>query len=140
MFFPVLPYRTDKLTFPLCGACAKAQNSNPCHHTADERALVGTWTTVELLKALEFGYIILDTYEIWHYADSVDGLFAPYVDKFLALKVEASGWPKGVETAEQKQTFIDDFIKREGVHLNAENVKWNPGMRMLAKLCLNSFW
>lgn len=39
---PLLPYRVDqRLTFPLCGRCAKENKERtPCSHTDEERALV----------------------------------------------------------------------------------------------------
>ena len=54
--------------------------------------------------------------------------------------MEASGWPKGADTDEKKTTFLAQFLKREGIQLEAENVKKNPGLRPVPKLALNSFW
>ena len=34
-----------------------------------QRALVGTWVTDELKKAVAVGYRVLQTYEVWHYYD-----------------------------------------------------------------------
>ena len=53
LYHPVLPYRShDILTFPLCRTCVEENISKPllekthaCHHTDEERALVGTWCT-----------------------------------------------------------------------------------------------
>jgi len=56
------------------------------------------------------------------------------------MKAEASGYPPGVETEEQKNTYVDSFHEREGVRLDKESILNNPGLRSLAKLCLNSFW
>ena len=83
--------------------------------------------------------------EVWHYEkrdkhDGIDpnsGLFTQYINKFLKMKIEASGWPKYVKTDEQKQDFILRCKLREGIDLDpSKNVK-NPGLRSLAKLCLN---
>ncbi|CAB4001894.1 DNA polymerase, partial [Paramuricea clavata] len=38
LLFPVLPYRTDKLTFPLCRTCVQ-ELCTLCRHTDEERAL-----------------------------------------------------------------------------------------------------
>ena len=37
-------------------------------------------------------------------------------------------------------TYIQEYAQKEGVTLNRENITKNPGLRALAKLCLNSFW
>ena len=74
------------------------------------------------------------------------GLFDEYVNCFLKLKAEASGWPAWVlqgdekKIDENKDLFIKQFQWRENVVLEKENINYNPGMRALAKLMLNSFW
>ena len=52
LLLPVLPVTIrDKLQFVLCSACAENNNqSQPCSHTEEERALTGTFTTPELYK------------------------------------------------------------------------------------------
>ena len=65
LFHPVLPYRTQgKLMFALCKTCADTCNQTPCTHTDHERAIQGTWCSVELVKALEKGYRILQMHEV----------------------------------------------------------------------------
>ena len=57
MFHPVLPYSTQgKLMFPLCKTCADTCNQDTCTHTDEERAIQGTWVSVELEEALQKGY------------------------------------------------------------------------------------
>ena len=56
LLHPVLPIHcNNKLLFPLCMKCAK-ESSNTCNHDQNERAMVGTWITFELFKALDMGY------------------------------------------------------------------------------------
>ena len=59
----------------MCKACAEKTNQNKCEHTDDERSFIGTWTTDEVNKALEKGYKVLRTYEVWHFDKSTDDLF-----------------------------------------------------------------
>ena len=141
LFHPVLPYRTPgKLTFPLCKACVDTTNKTTCTHSDAERAILGTWCHVELLKALEKGYQILRLHEVWHFPKQSDELFKEYVDTFLKIKQEASGYPKDCVTPEQKQTYVTEYLKHEGIALDPEKITYNPGLRALAKLMLNSFW
>lgn len=56
LLFPVLPFRSEKLTFPLCRTCVLKQQQQTCNHNDEERVLYGTWTSVEVQKALELGY------------------------------------------------------------------------------------
>ena len=67
------------------------------------------------------------------------GLFAPFINTFLQMKQEASGWPTWCETPEDKKKYVDDYLQNEGVKLNPDNIKKNPGLRSLAKLLLNRY-
>ena len=135
---PVLPLRAHgKLTFPLCYACSTLQNPVACTHDDADRALHGTWCSPEIHKALDVGYQMVKTEEVWDFGQSEVGLFAEYINKFLKLKTEASGWPADVVTEEQMAAFVTDFKAREDVELEPEKMAVNPGMRALAKLCLN---
>ena len=141
LLHPVLPYRTkDKLMFPLCKTCTDTLNQNPCTHSDQERAILSTWCHVELMKAIEKGYKILKIHEVWHFPEHTDELFKDYVNMFLKMKQEASGYPKECVTDEQKQRYIDEYYENEGIRLDPNNIKYNPGMRSLAKLMLNSLW
>jgi hypothetical protein len=146
---PVLPYFSGgKLLFPLCKTCAEEMRQDYCDHTDEKRALSGTWVTTELYKALDLGYTIVSVDEIWHYKerekydgnDSNTGLFTRYIDCFLKLKIQASGWPGWVQTEEDKTAFLQQCKDREGFDLDRTKIKKNAGLRSLAKLCLNSFW
>ena len=60
------------------------------------------------------------------------GLFAGYVDQWLKLKTEASGWPVGCDTPEQRAAYVEEFWLREGIRLDPDNIRFNPGLRALA--------
>ena len=148
LYHPVLPYRhEDKLTFPLCRTCMENgfrsslhERSMLCNHTPTQRALTGTWCTPELQKALEKGYEILYVHEIWHFEKVSEDLFKNYVNTWLKIKQEASGWPREGMTEEEKAEYVEDYYRREGIRLDPEKIVKNPGLRSLAKLMLNSFW
>ena len=126
--------------FPLCKTCADTLNQNPCTHTAQERAILGTWCHVELMKAIEKGYEVLEIHEVWHWEETSNQLFSPYVNLFLKIKQEASGYPKHCVTDEQKQRYIDEYYEHEGIRLDPNKIEYNSGLRFLAKLMLNSLW
>ena len=148
LFHPVLPFRCGgKLTFPLCGECVREQQQVPmlqrtpiCEHSPEQRLLRGTWCTPEIQKAMRMGYELKVVHEVWHFKDSARGLFAEYVNTWLKIKTEASGWPAKCKTEEEKRRFIDEFEAREGIPLEYAKIKKNPGLKATAKLMLNSFW
>jgi hypothetical protein len=123
LYIPLLPEKRDgKLIFDL-------------------QPKMGTWTTIEVLKAVELGYRIGEIYEIVHFPESTDTLFREYVKMFLKIKQESAGWEKlGLEHAsnEEKMEFLSMYELAQGVRL--ETMENNPGMYFIAKSCLNSLW
>ena len=148
LYHPVLPYRHEgKLLFPLCASCVKEEMVKPllgrtakCHHTDDQRVLTGTWCSPELAKAVELGYQVQYIYEVWHFDETCEGLFEDYVNTWLKIKQEASGWPAGVDTEDQKQAYIKNYFEHEGIQLEYDKIAVNKGLRTLAKMMLNSMW
>ena len=43
-------------------------------------------------------------------------------------------------TDEQKKRYVDDIMENQGIQLDPSKIVYNPGLRALAKLMLNSFW
>jgi hypothetical protein len=163
LYIPLLGYRCNgKLVVPLCRTCTEMHTDTAgcdplkavtvkdvqCSHTDDERALTGTWVTLEIQKALELGYKMQYIYEVWHFDKMVQydpvmktgGLFAGYINTFLKIKQEASGWPQWCSTEADKRKYVEDYERVEGVQLSPECIEKNPGLRSLSKLILNSFW
>ena len=141
LFHPVLPYCTQgKLMFALCKTCTDACNQTPCTHSDAERTMQGTWCTVEVMKALEKGYRLLQIYEVWHFPQKTNKLFKEYMDTFAQIKLKASGYPKNCVTDEQKQAYVNDILENQGIQLDPGKIAYNPALPALAKLMLNSFW
>ncbi|XP_071581882.1 uncharacterized protein [Temnothorax nylanderi] len=149
LFHPVLPYRVrGKLLFALCRSCCETFSQAACtHDNPADREFEGTWVSVELRKAVEKGYLVTKVSEIWQYkvarydpGTRQGGLFAEYINTFLKLKQEASGWPSDCHDDEAKERYLREYAETEGVVLDKNNIVRNPGLRSVAKLCLNSFW
>ena len=89
----------------------------------------------------------MDVYEFWEYEvtcfdkDTNSGsLFAEYVNMFLKLKQESSSYPSLVQSEENKDKYIEDYRRAEGIALDKASISKNAGQRTLAKLKLNSMW
>ena len=146
LYHPVLPYRSNgKLKFPLCRSCADSETLTSCRHSDEQRAITGTWCTPEIQRALDKGYVLLKIYEVYHWDDTTQydrdtksgGLFSTYVNTFLKFKQEASGWPEWCQTDADREKYVLDYLENEGVQLDSACIEKNPGLRALAKLCLN---
>ena len=111
---PVLPVRDQqKLLFPLCGQCAVTRH-NYCDHKDDERKIVGTWTSMEVQKAVKKGYKIKKIIEVLHYPIKSTDIFKKYIQTFLKIKTESSDWPADCDTEDKRTDFIREFKEKEG--------------------------
>lgn len=140
LFHPVLPIRhSGKLVFQLCRACT-ILGFRECGHNDEDRAFIGTWCTPEVYKAMDKGYRVLAVREVHHFAKQKTGLFAEYVNTFLKVKEQASGWPKSNMSDEEKRDHVNDYARRENISLDIDKIEYNPGLRVTTKLILNALW
>jgi len=66
--------------------------------------------------------------------------FQEYVDMFLKLKRESSGYTSWVQSEEEKERYIEDYRRAEGIALDMALISKNFGQATLEKLKLNSMW
>jgi hypothetical protein len=124
------------------------QNMDDCtHETVAERALIGTWVMDEVRLAVQKGYEVIEIFEVYEYVVTQydcetgnGGLFVHYINTFLKLKAEASGYPSWVRTPIDEDQYVQSFFVNDGIMLDKDAIKLNASKRALAKLCLNSFW
>ena len=150
LLHPVLPtkFHKDKLKFPLCYTCPEKENKKQCTCTDKERPFRYTYCTPEIKVAINMGYQIVKIHEVLHWSESemydvknkTGGLFTKYINTFLKLKQQASGFPSEISTVEQKKDYIDKYLVHEGIMLDGKEIEKNPGLRNLSKLALNSFY
>ncbi|XP_055352832.1 uncharacterized protein LOC129598801 [Paramacrobiotus metropolitanus] len=139
--YPVLPATINgKLMFVLCKKCAMEKALSRCAHTDDDRCFEGVWATPELHHAIDVGYRVVEMYEVWHWTQSDTKLFAAYMDKFLKVKMEASGWPAWCDTDEKKAKFIQTVKEREGISLDPDAMVFDAGKKSTTKIVVNSLW
>ena len=62
------------------------------------------------------------------------------MNTFLKLKQQSSGFPSNISGEEEKNQYIRMYYENEGILLNKELIKKNPGIRSILKLALNSFY
>ncbi|CAC5420512.1 unnamed protein product [Mytilus coruscus] len=112
-----------------------------------KRVIVGTWSTIEIDKAIEKGYKLQKIYELEHFEKTSTDIFKLYVDTFMKYKQEASGCkcdPKyckpDCENDKECKTKIQYIIDNAAYNLDIDKVKHNSGLRFIAKICLNNLW
>ena len=149
LLHPVLPLKCNgKLKFPLCYTCACNETQEMCQCLDSERMFTYSYCTPELEVALNMGYILIQIHEVLHWPETEmynpvtkeGGLFTQYINTFLKLKQEASGYPPHIKTEQEKDKYIQKYLVHEGILLDKESIVKNAGLRSLSKLALNSFY
>ena len=136
---PSLPQRIKvnsykRLIFTLCKACAETRNQAECMHKDNERGFIGTWRTDDVNKAVNNGYKVLNTYEVWHFDKTTDDLFKGYITRFMKIKPESSKYD--FKTEKEEMEFKIKIKKSFDVDI--EKFEFNACQRSIAKLCFNS--
>jgi hypothetical protein len=88
---------------------------------------------------------ILKIFEVYQYnvtqynpETGEGGLFVEYINTFLKLKAEGSGYPSWVRGSSDEKRYIKSFWKSEGIRLDQNSIRFNAAKSGLVKLCLNS--
>lgn len=80
LYLPVLPYRShNKLMFPLCKTCVESMQQSSCHHTNEERSIIGTWVSEEVKLAIKQGYQVTEVLIYFHNSDTDFFFFLAYL-------------------------------------------------------------
>jgi hypothetical protein len=157
LLHPIIPRKIrGKLMFVLCHHCARDGERKSrrmmrdpsriptmelCPHSDEERGFVTTVTHLELNAALEKKYVVTHLYAAYHWDEWTRELFAPYIRKWMKIKVESSGWPSScMDNPSMQKWYVDEWQRRFDIAIDPANVKKNEGMKLIAKICLNCLW
>ncbi|CAG2196238.1 unnamed protein product [Mytilus edulis] len=124
-----------------CKECKNIKNEK-CIHSDEERVIVGTWSTIEIDKAIEKVINYKKIYELEHFEKTSTDIFKLYVDTFMKYKQEASGCkcdPKycknDCKNDKECKTKIQYIIDNTAYDLDIDKIKYNSGLRFIAKIC-----
>jgi hypothetical protein len=83
----------------------------------------------EVRKAVEKDYGVVDVLEFWEYDVTCfdKDLFAEYVNMFLKLKQESSGYPSSVQSEEDNDRYVEEYRRAEGIALDKASITKNVG-------------
>jgi hypothetical protein len=105
------------------------------------RALTFTWVVDEVRLAVERGYRVLKIHELYEYEvtqydpkTGEGGHFVQYINTFLKLKAEASGYPGWVQSPEDEDRHVQYFRDSEGIKLDKAAIQKNTTKSDQAKL------
>lgn len=142
--YPFLPYRKLDGTSvnALCKKCAES-SSKICHHTLQERSLLGSYMLTEIEFALTLGYQILNIFEVHAYT-AFDNFLAPFVKCINMLKTAHSDLFLHCINDEEKEKYCDLLNKEmnltSSLKLTPSTNKPNKSKRNFYKFAANSFF
>jgi len=101
----------------------------------EDRALIGTWITEELDKAVHLAHVILEKYEAWHFPSPTQydnqsktgGICAGCFNLWVNTDNKPGDWC----TTEDKQRYVKECLEHEGVQLEPDDIERNDGLRSL---------
>lgn len=106
----------------------------------DLKTKVGTWTILELQKAVELGYVIQHVYEVVHFEEQTTELFSSYVKRFFRCKTEAGGLQK-LGVTENDIEWLNAYKEYHGFELDVSKMNdMNAPQYLVSKLYCNSLW
>ncbi len=116
-------------------------DNNKLMYDLMDRKNVG-YTNLELKAAINRGDIITKIHKRWYWEEKVQGISKEYTNACFKMKSESDGYPDFVNIASEdaKDAYRRSFFEKEGIELNKDNMKVNPGMRAIAKLLCNALW
>ena len=97
---------------------------------------------------MAIGYVIVEISEACNYDETTvydqatgeGGLFAQYMHILMKIKMEASGYPVGYTTPQEKTACIERVRAYEGIYLSYDDIVYNAVRHTVAKLCLKNIW
>ena len=101
----------------------------------------------EVRKAVDMRYGLVDEFDFWEYKvtgyykdTNSGGRFAEYVNMFLKVKQESSGYTSWVQSEKDKLKHIEDYQREEGIAFDKASISKNAGHSAFANLKLISMW
>ena len=83
------------------------------HETVEDRGLCGTWVLAEIRLAIQKIYKVIDISEDYEYQVTQydprtcdGGVFVDYINTFLKIEAEASGYPSWVRIPKTKNSIL----------------------------------
>ena len=128
---------------PLCRSCAESASfldgAHCPHEDPREREIVGSFTFIDLVYALEAQeYQLQEVYELYYYQQSTTNLLEKLLETSARLKVLSEGYPEHIETDEEKTRFAAELARSTGLDITADAIFKSQALRMVGKLLMNS--
>ena len=131
LLHPFLIMKHDgKTQYTLCRQCIiDTEIKYPCAHNNKLRALIGTFSSVDINYAISLGYKVLEIYYLINFHKKTNQLFRTTIKPLLELKAQCDGPSEPAMI----QEYCDNYKKYYDIELDPQNVKKNPSLKEIVK-------
>ena len=142
---PFLQYRvSDKFNYlALCKLCARDNRQKCNHRSPKSKHFTSTWTILDINKALQENYIVIDIHEI-HFFPETKFLLQNFVQCLTSFRLKNSGGLDHLTSEEEKQNYCERHNSNMNLPpcfaLTRSNVKNNPSQKLFFKDMSNSLF
>ena len=128
--------------FFLCRACSldECVKRKSCEHSDMERSWIDTYTLIDVTRALDLGYTIMEYKEVWHCPKGGKQLFRDFILNIIRRKIECSGFPIHCTMDELCGSYVMELEDKCGIKTSVDRIKNDPAGRYLNKIIANSVW
>ena len=109
----------------------------PCAHNEVERSWIYVYTSIDIERAQERSYKILEFMEIWHYHNRGSKIFKDVILNIVRKKLECSGFPLSCESEESKRDYVGSLKEKSGIDIRMGDIRKDPAGRYLNKIMAN---
>ena len=142
---PFLQYRvSDKFNYlALCKMCAKQTKLKCNHRSPNSKHFTSTWTILDINKALQENYTIINIHEI-HFFPETKFLLQNFVQCLTSFRLKNSGGLDNLVSEGEKQNYCERHNSNMNLPscfaLTRSNVKNNPSQKLFFKDMSNSLF
>ena len=123
--------------------CAKQTKLKCNHRSPKSKHFTSTWTILDISKALQENYTIIDIHEI-HFIPETKFLLQNFVQCLTSFRLKNSGGLDNLISEEEKQNYCERHNSNMNLPpcfaLTRSNVKNNPSQKLFFKDMSNSLF
>ena len=146
--FGVLPYKRicdSRICYPICRSCAEKEPDifmKGCMHTNKGRQITGSYISLDVQRAMKYGWQVVKIYEAYLYEETEIPPYAEFIRFVLREKIKVSGFPATITQDKQKRAYINEINfhmqLKGGMKLEETDIKKDEAVKDMLKKGLNS--
>ena len=101
-----------------------------------ERSWIDTYMSIDVTRALDLGYTIMEYKEVWHYPKGGKWLFRDFILIIIRRKIKCSGFPIHCTMDELRGSYVMELEDKCGIKTGVDRIKNDPVGHYLTLLAL----